>query len=136
MHTLNWDSTRTPATLLVTGASLAALILMLGMANAHRMHARLEQLELACIAEVLSREDAADAQTPNCDPTTLIWTESPRDPYRGIQGEIIATQATLWQLDSLLMPVVCAILALTATPWMLRFVSTQVGRFRQAGVGK
>jgi len=132
MYVLNRTSTHTMATLLLTGVCIAALVLALGKANAYRLHAKLEQLGLVCIAEALTNgEEVLDVQPPFCDPITLTWTESAANPYRGIQAEIVATQAAVWQLDSLLGPVVSAILALTAAPWLLRFVRTQAGRFRK-----
>ena len=85
MHTPRWmPAMLTPTMLLVTGASVAALILALGKANAYFLQVKLEELELACMAEVLNEEDVADGPTPSCDPLVLIWTETPRHPYRGI----------------------------------------------------
>ena len=110
----------------------AALVLGLGKANSYRLQAKLEQLELVCIAEALNEdEDAADARTPLCDPTTLTWTESAHAPYHGIQAEMVAMQATIWRLDSLLVPVVSVILLLTATPLIWRCIHIQARKFRK-----
>lgn len=118
--------------LLLTGICVSALILALGKVNAHRLQARLEQLELACIAEVLDREEeTVDGQTPNCDPTILFWTEDPRHPHRGIQGEIVAAQVSLWQQDALLPRLVGGVLVLTAAPWAWRLVRLQMRPVRK-----
>ena len=132
MHALNRMSTRTLIKLFVMGAATAALVLGLGKANSYRLQAKLEQLELVCIAEALNEdEDAADAQAPLCDPTTLTWTDSAERPYRGIQAEIIAAQAAIWRLGALLVPVVSTILLLTAAPLIWRFIHIQARKLRK-----
>jgi len=125
-------STRTLIKLFVMGAATAALVLGLGKANSYRLQAKLEQLELVCIAQALNEdEDAADAHTPLCDPTTLTWTESAHDPYHGIPAEMVAMQATIWRLDSLLVPVVTVILLLTAAPLTWRCIHNQASKLRK-----
>ena len=132
MHALNRPSTRTLVTLLLSGAAVAMLVLALGKGNAYRLHAKLEQLELVCIAVALDEgQHAADAKIPLCDPTTLTWTESAGNPYSGIQAEIVATQAAIWRLDALLVPFVCAIAVLSAVPWTMRFLRVQARRLRK-----
>jgi hypothetical protein len=118
--------------LFATGLAAAALVLALCKANTYRLQARLEQLELVCIAEALNEnEEAAEVQTPLCDPTTLAWTESVHDPYHGIQAEMVSTQATIWRWNALLVPVVSAILLLTAAPLTWRFIHLQASKLRK-----
>lgn len=132
MHTPNPHSIGKLITLLMAGATAAVLVFALGKTNTHRLHAKLEQLVLVCIAEALDDGDkAAEEQVPLCDPTTLTWTASASRPYRDVRAEIVATQATIWQLDSLLVPLVSAILVLTAAPWTSRFVRTQITKLRK-----
>jgi len=113
-----------PLRYLVAGGMMAVVVLGAVEANSSRLHMRLNDLEIACVAQALTR--AAEEQVLHaalCDPTMLTWTQSSPEPYGGVRAEIVATQEAIWKNDSLLTPLAMTFTGLCFVPFLWRAIT-------------
>jgi len=128
--------------LMVSGATVAAIIISAGALNTHRLESRLRDLESACIQEErrsiteAAKEGLGFQPDPsNCDAESLVRLKGPDLP-KGVQAEIVSVQRAIG--DSSGWPYILAglIFVLTGLPWAWYFLLRRIRELRDAILGK
>lgn len=109
----------------LSGAALAALVVVAGFANTRRLESRLHDLEVNC------------AQDPKvvCEIDTLMDLAK-EHPLGGIQAELVAMKNTVVASKAWPFPTAVAITLVSAVPWMWYFFLGRVRELRDALAGK
>lgn len=116
--------------LMVSGATVAAIIASAGAFNTHRLESRIHDLESACISIPEAKKEI-DFR-PICDAASLASLNN----LTGVQAEIVATQRAI--SDSSGWPYILAglIFVLTGLPWAWYFLLRRIRELRDAILGR